>query len=164
MWKPRRDHRIVTASSARWPTSVEGNRRKLTAPAAGSRSSFCSRGGLEILLEKVVEKCSDHRDGAELAEVSPGWGDNAANDVGCQLEFETEQQPHPEALPDRLALPVRGANRRDHPQQPDKGFERRSGDDDDRRDLAQLTGDACQATEEFLHVNPDDSRRGSCSS
>src|SRR5262245_14884708 len=106
------------------------------------RRSFGARGGLEILLEEVVEKCSNDRDGAELAEVTPGRRDDAANDVGCQLELETEQQPHPEALPDRLALPVRGADRRDHPQQPDKGFERRTGDDDDGRNLAQLAGDA----------------------
>src|SRR5262249_40763025 len=96
-YRERLSCRCGSGEGARRPTSVEGKGLKRTATAAGSRSSFGARGGLEILLEKVVEKCSDHRDRAELAEISPCRGDNAANDVGCQLEFETEQQPHPEA-------------------------------------------------------------------
>src|SRR5262245_43435315 len=75
-----------------------------------ARLMVCSHGGLtvdvlgDVLLEKVVERGSNRGDRAQLADVVPRGGDRRADDVGCQLELETEQQPDGETYPNLLAV------------------------------------------------------------
>src|SRR5262245_54976761 len=65
-------------------------------------------GVLQILLEEVVQERPDHRDGPEHPHVLPRRRNHAADDVGGQLELETQQQPHAKPPPDRFAFSVRG--------------------------------------------------------
>src|SRR5882672_3617474 len=55
---------------------------------------------VEVFLEEVIEEGAHHGDGAQLADVLPRRRDDAADDVGRQLELQTDQQPHAKPAPD----------------------------------------------------------------
>src|SRR5262245_39769315 len=42
---------------------------------------------LEVLLQEIVEEGANHSDRAELADIGPAGGDNAADDVGGEFEL-----------------------------------------------------------------------------
>ena len=92
---------------------------------------------LEILLKEIVEERADHRDGAEFDQIVAGRRDDAADDVGGELELEPQQQPHPVALPDRLALASLRVRPQENDQHLDERFERRVGNDEDGAKLDQ---------------------------
>src|SRR5262245_42161369 len=103
---------------------------------------------LKIILAKVVQKRSDHRDRSQLADVLPARGDDASDDVRCQLELEAEEQPDTEPPPDRLTFAVSRPGPQRDTHDADERLERAERDNQHRRDLDDELEEARDSTEQ----------------
>src|SRR5262245_28524363 len=108
-------------------------------------------GPLDVLFEEVIQERANGGDCGQLADVLPGRGHHGVDDVRGQLELQAEEQPHPEALPDRLALAMGHARRNEDPQQADERLDRAIGDDRDRHRVDDQRRDSREVEEHVLH-------------
>src|SRR5208282_1230048 len=104
----------------------------------------------QVLLEKIVQKGSDHRDGAELPDLLPARRNRRPDDVGCQLEGESGDEPAPVAHQD-LAEPLMCRGGKCRPQSSEKSLCGSDRDNDQRHRIDDDDGVFRGEMQPFLH-------------
>ena len=82
------------------------------------------------------------------------WRNDAADDVGRKLEFQSEEQPHAETPPELLACTERGPGCGNDPEQFGECLECSVRDDENSGDFDQEGSGARDLFEQLLHALP----------
>ena len=140
---PSSPRRLKRAPLVTRPSKPPGHSRCGALPA---RSVF------QILFQEVIEERANHGDRAKPPYLVPGRRNDAADDVGGELELQTEEQPHSQSAPERLALAVGDPRVDDNPPKFYKRFYGAVRDDDHGGRFDEHRRGARERDEQIFHV------------